>query len=163
MMSILDWLLAPQAPGATIAALLVAIGLTFVTSLANRLLTNKEQRDAWRREISAWNDEFKKARKSGDKKLLAKIQKQQPRIMKLQSKMAWQSMKVSLIFFVPILLLWQFLIGYYVVDGLPTVIAYLPWFDGPLQLTIVWWYPLCSLTCGVIFSHIFGLGMGATE
>lgn len=159
MMSILEWLLAAEGSGATIAALLVAIGLTFVTSLANKLLTNKEQRDAWRREISAWNDEFKKARKSGDKKLLAKVQKQQPRIMKIQSKMAWQSMKVSLIFFVPILLLWQFLIGYY--DG--AVIAHLPWFGGTLQLTIVWWYPLCSLTCGVIFSHLFGLGMGATE
>jgi uncharacterized membrane protein (DUF106 family) len=158
-MSILEWLLAAEGSGATIAALLVAIGLTFVTSLANKLLTNKEQRDAWRREISAWNDEFKKARKSGDKKLLAKVQKQQPRIMKIQSKMAWQSMKVSLIFFVPILLLWQFLIGYY--DG--AVIAYFPWFGGTLPLTIVWWYPLCSLTSGVLFSHIFGLGMGATE
>jgi uncharacterized membrane protein (DUF106 family) len=158
-MSILDWLFMQQAPGATIAAILVAIGLTFVTSLANRLLTNKEQRDAWRREISAWNEEFKKARKSGDKKLLAKVQKQQPRIMKIQSKMAWQSMKVSLIFFVPILLLWQFLIGYYGGE----VIAHLPWFGEPLQLTIVWWYPLCSLTCGVLFSHLFGLGMGATE
>jgi uncharacterized membrane protein (DUF106 family) len=159
MMSILDWLLMPQAPGATIAALLVAIGLTLVTSLANRLLTNKEQRDSWRREISAWNDEFKKARKSGDKKLLAKAQKQQSRIMKLQSKMAWQSMKVSLIFFVPILLLWQFLIGYYGGE----VIAYLPWFGGTLPMTIVWWYPLCSITCGVLFSHLFGLGMGVTE
>ncbi len=159
MMSLLDALLQPNAPGATIAVLLLGIGLTFVTSLANRLLTNKEQREAWRREISAWNDEFKKARKSGDKKLLAKVQKQQPRIMKIQSKMAWQSMKVSLIFFVPILLLWQFLIGFY---G-PTVIAHLPWFGGTLQLTIVWWYPLCSLTSGILFSRLFGLGMGATE
>jgi uncharacterized membrane protein (DUF106 family) len=158
-MSILDWLFMQQGSGATIAVLLLGIGLTFVTSLANRLLTNKEQRDAWRREISAWNDEFKKARKSGDKKLLAKAQKQQPRIMKLQSKMAWQSMKVSLIFFVPILLLWQFLIGYY--GG--GAIAHLPWLDGSLQLPIVWWYPLCSLTSGVLFSHLFGLGMGATE
>ncbi len=158
-MSLLDALLQPNAPGATIAVLLLGIGLTFVTSLANRLLTNKEQRDAWQREISAWNDEFKKARKSGDKKLLAKVQKQQPRIMKIQSKMAWQSMKVSLIFFVPILLLWQFLIGFY---G-PTVIAHLPWFGGTLQLTIVWWYPLCSLTSGILFSRLFGLGMGATE
>jgi uncharacterized membrane protein (DUF106 family) len=159
VMSILDWLFMQQAPGATIAAILVAIGLTFVTSLANRLLTNKEQRDAWRREISAWNEEFKKARKSGDKKLLAKVQKQQSRIMKIQSKMAWKQMRVSLIFFVPILLLWQFLIGYY---G-STVIAQLPWFDGMLPLTIVWWYPLCSLTSGILFSRLFGLGMGATE
>lgn len=159
MMSLLDWLLAPQGSGATIAVLLLGIGLTFLTSLANRFLTNREQINAWRREVSAWNAEFKKARKSGDKKLLAKVQKQQSRIMKIQSKMAWKQMRVSLIFFVPILLLWQFLIGYY---G-STVIAQLPWFDGMLQLTIVWWYPLCSLTSGILFSRLFGLGMGATE
>jgi len=155
----LDWLFMQQGSGATIAILLLGIGLTFVTSLANRLLTNREQINAWRREVSAWNAEFKKARKSGEKKLLAKVQKQQSRIMKIQSKMAWKQMRVSLIFFVPILLLWQFLIGYY---G-PTVLAHLPWFGGTLQMTVVWWYPLCSLTSGILFSRLFGLGMGATE
>lgn len=155
----LDWLFAQSAPGATIAILLLGIGLTFLTSMANKLLTNRKQINAWRREVSAWNAEFKKARKNDDKKLLAKVQRQKSRIMKIQSKMAWQSMKVSLIFFVPILLLWQFLIGFY---G-PAVLAHLPWFGGMLQLRIVWWYPLCSLTSGIIFSRLFGLGMGATE
>ncbi len=155
----LDWLFAQSAPGATIAILLLGIGLTFLTSMANKLLTNRKKINAWRREVSAWNAEFKKARKNDDKKLLAKVQRQKSRIMKIQSKMAWQSMKVSLIFFVPILLLWQFLIGFY---G-PAVLAHLPWFGGTLQLRIVWWYPLCSLTSGIIFSRLFGLGMGATE
>lgn len=155
----LDWLFMQEGSGATIAVLLLGIGLTFVTSLANRFLTNRKQINAWRREVSAWNAEFKKARKSDDKKLLAKVQKQKSRIMKIQSKMAWKQMRVSLIFFVPILLLWQFLIGFY---G-STVLAQLPWFGGMLQLRIVWWYPLCSLTSGILFSRLFGLGMGATE
>lgn len=155
----LDWLFMQQGSGATIAILLLGIGLTFVTSMANRLFTNREQINAWRREVSAWNAEFKKARKSGDKKLLAKVQKQKSRIMKIQSKMAWKQMRVSLIFFVPILLLWQFLIGFY---G-STVLAQLPWFGGTLPMTVVWWYPLCSLTSGILFSRLFGLGMGATE
>jgi len=158
-MSPLDWLLTPQAPGATIAVLLLAMGLTLLTSLANRLFTNKKQRNAWQREISAWNAEFKKARKSGDKKLLAKVQRQQSRIMKLQSKMMWQSLRVSLIFMIPFFLLWQFLIGFY----RDAVIASLPWFDGTLQLSIVLWYLLCSITSGILFSRLFGLGMGAPE
>jgi len=158
-MSPLDWLFMQQAPGATVAVLLLAMGLTLLTSLANRLLTNKEQRNAWQREISAWNAEFKKARKSGDKKLLAKVQRQQSRIMKLQSKMMWKSFRVSLIFMIPFFLLWQFLIGFY---GY-AVIAYIPWFDGTLQLSIVLWYLLCSITSGILFSRLFGLGMGATK
>ena len=158
-MSLLEWLFMQQGSGATIAVLLLGIGLTFLTSLANRFLTNREQINAWRREVSAWNAEFKKARKSGDKKLLAKVQKQQSRIMKIQSKMAWKQMRVSLIFFVPILLLWQLLINHYQ----NAMLAQLPWFGGMLPLTIVWWYPLCSLTAGILFSRLFGLGMGATE
>ncbi len=147
------------APASTIFILCLALLITFFMSLTNRLLTNREQLNAWRREVSAWTTNFNKARRSGDKKLLAKVQKQQPRIMKLQSKMLWQSMKVSIIFFVPIILLWQFLIGFYGA----TVIAYLPWFDGPLEMGIVWWYPLCSLTSGILFSRLFGLGMGEVE
>lgn len=159
MMSILDWLLTPQAPQATIAILLIAVGLTFLTSITNKLLTNKEQRKAWQREISAWNADFKKARKTGDKKLLAKVQKQQPRIMKIQSKMAWQSLRVTLIFMIPFFLLWQFLIGFY---G-PHVVAYFPWFDGTLKMTVALWYILCSITSSILFSRLFGLGMGDAE
>lgn len=152
-----EWLLTP--PASTFFILCLAMLLTFVMSLANRLLTNREQLNAWRREVAAWTAEFKKARSSDDKKLLAKVQRQQPRIMKLQSKMLWQSMKVSIIFFVPIILLWQFLIGFFGSEP----VARLPWFDGTLKMSIVWWYPLCSLTCGFLFSRIFGLGMGETE
>jgi uncharacterized membrane protein (DUF106 family) len=158
-MSLLDWLLTPQAPGATIAILLIAVGLTFLTSIANRLLTNKEQRKAWQREISAWNADFKRARKTGDKKLLAKVQRQQPRIMKIQSKMAWQSLRVSLIFMIPFFLLWQFLISFYGTN----VVAYFPWFGGTLKMNVALWYLLCSITSGILFSRLFGLGMGDVE
>lgn len=164
----LDWLFAQSAPGATVAILLIAMGLTFLTSLVNRLLTNREQLNAWRREVSAWNAEFKKARKSGDKKLLAKVQKQQPRIMKLQSKMMWQSFKVSLIFMIPFFLLWQLLIGRY--GGFS--VAYLPGLGEEAKIilpilgsvpSLIWWYMLCSFLFGIIFSRLFGLAMGAPE
>ena len=164
----LDWLFAQSAPGATVAILLIAMSLTFLTSLVNRLLTNREQLNAWRREVSAWNAEFKKARKSGDKKLLAKVQKQQPRIMKLQSKMMWQSFKVSLIFMIPFFLLWQLLIGRY--GGFS--VAYLPGLGEKAIInlpilgsvpSLIWWYMLCSFLFGLIFSRLFGLAMGAPE
>lgn len=159
MASPLDWLLTPSAPGATIAILLLSIAITFLTSLANRLLTNREQLNAWRREISQWTSDFKKANRSGDKKLLAKVKRQQPRITQLQSKMMWQSMKVSLLFMVPFFIIWQLLYGFYQNN----VVAYLPWFGGEWALPILWWYLLCSFFSSTLFSRAFGLVWGATE
>lgn len=143
-------------PGATVAIMLLALFISFALSSANRLLTNKEQMDVWRRDIAAWNAEFKEARKSGDKKRLAKAQKQQSRILKLQSKMSLQQMKVFAISFIPILLLWRLLGGFY---GNHAVV-FLPQF-GPLPL--IYWYMLCSYMFGLYFQRIFGLGMGAPE
>jgi uncharacterized membrane protein (DUF106 family) len=137
--------------------------LSFAISLTNRLLTNKKQVDKWKREISAWNAEFKKARKSGDKKLLAKVQKQQPAILKLQSRMMWQSMKVFLIFSIPIFLMWQVLSGFYgsnVVARVPMSNVFGYNIGG--ELPFFWWYLLCSYLFGFLFSRFFGLGMGST-
>lgn len=159
MTSPLDWLLTPSAPGATVAIILLSMAISFITSLANRLLTNREQLNAWRREISQWTSDFNKARRSGDKKLLAKIKRQQPRITQLQSKMMWQSMKVSLLFMVPFLLIWQLLLGFYGAN----IVAYLPWFGAEWPLPIFYWYLLCSFLFSTLFSRAFGLALGATE
>lgn len=159
MASPLDWLLTPSAPGATITVILLCMAISFVTSMANRLLTNREQLNAWRHEISQWTSEFNKARRSGDKKLLARVKRQQPRITKLQSKMMWQSMKVSLLFMVPFFLIWQLLIGFYGAN----VVAYLPWFGGEWGLPIFYWYLLCSFLFSTLFSRVFGLALGAAE
>jgi len=151
----INWLLAPQAPAATIFVLLLSAFLTFLTSLANRLLTNPEQLKAWRKEIKDWTDTFKEAQRSKDAKKLAKVEKQKNRIMKLQQKMSWQSMKVSLLFFVPFLIMWQMLISIY-----RGPVAFLPGF-GPLPLVL--WYLICSMFFSTIFSRAFGVGIGATE
>jgi uncharacterized membrane protein (DUF106 family) len=117
------------------------------------LLTNPEQLRTWRKEVKEWTDEFREAQKTKDKKKLAKVEKRKAYIMKLQQKMSWQSMKVSLFFFIPFLLMWQVLWGIY-----SEPVAFLPGF-GPLS--IVLWYLLCSLFFSTIFSRAFGVGIGA--
>jgi len=149
----IDWLLTPQAPTSTIFILLLCISLTVLTSIVNRLFTNPEQLRAWRKEIKEWTDEFREAQRSKDKKNLAKVEKQKTRIMKLQQKMSWQQMKVSLLFFVPFLLMWQVLWGIY-----QEPVAFLPGF-GPLS--IIYWYLVCSLFFSTLFSRILGVGIGA--
>jgi len=145
-------------PYSTIFVLLLAALLTFITSLANRLLTNREQLASWRKEISEWQKEFNDARKSGDKKQLEKAMRKQKQVMQIQSKMFTQQMKVSLIFIVPFFLFWTWLNGVY--KG--QTVAYLPGF-GNGSLSVFYWYLLCSLAFGTIFSHVLGIGMGATD
>ncbi len=151
-------------PFSTIFIFLLAATISFSTSLVNRLLTNPEKSKAWRKEISEWNTELREAKRSEDKKRTEKLMKKQQYILKLQSKMMWQSMKVMLLFFVPLILMWQFLGGFYQ----NTPIAFFPGSadaSGVITIPLIgmqfsslmWWYVLCSFLSGTVFSHLFGL------
>lgn len=144
----------------TIFIMLLAATITFLISLANRLLTNPEQTKAWRKEVMEWNAQLRKAQKSGDKKQIEKLMKKQQYILQLNSKMTWQSLKVTFLFFIPLLLVWQFLGRmYWNVD-----IAFFPGVGPKIQVPIIgevaslyWWYLMCSLLFGLVFSHLLGL------
>lgn len=153
-----------EIPFSTIFIFLLAATISFLTSLVNRLLTNPEKSKAWRKEISEWNTELREAKRSEDKKRTEKLMKKQQYILKLQSKMMWQSMKVMLLFFVPLILMWQFLGGFYQ----NTPIAFFPGsadVSGVITIPLIgmqfsslmWWYVLCSFLSGTVFSHLFGL------
>lgn len=151
-------------PCSTIFVFLLAAAISFSTSLVNRLLTNPEKSKAQRKEISEWNTELREAKRSKDKKLTEKLMKKQQYILQIQSKMMWQSMKVMLLFFVPLILMWQFLGGFY--QQIP--IAFFPGLSGESGVitipligmqfsSLIWWYMLCSFLFGTVFSHLFGL------
>jgi uncharacterized membrane protein (DUF106 family) len=142
--------------------------VSLLTTLVNRRFTNPEKSKAWRKEIADWNKELRAARRSKDKKALAKVMKNQQNIMKLQSKMMWQSMKVSLLFIVPLFIMWQILGGFYTYSdpvtqqSAPMPLAYFPGIGANLPLPIfnyslIWWYLICSLLFGTLFQHAFGL------
>lgn len=145
-------------PFSTIFIFLLALTISLLTSLANRLLTNPKQLKAWRKEIAEWNSELRKAQREGDKKRIEKLMKKQQYILQIQAKMSWQSMKVMLLFLVPLLIMWQILGGFYSTRP----VAYFPGVGASIGIplfsnSLVWWYMLCSFLFGTIFSHLFGL------
>ncbi|HKZ93254.1 MAG TPA: EMC3/TMCO1 family protein [Candidatus Bathyarchaeia archaeon] len=145
-------------PNSTFFIMLISFAISLATSTTNRLLTNREQLRDWNKEISQWRSESMKAARSGDKKLMAKVKKQEKHVMQLQSKMMWQSMKTSLFMMVPMLLLWYVLLPMLItVDN---IVAYLPWLGPTLHLNVILWYLLCSFLAGIIFNKLFGLGLG---
>jgi uncharacterized membrane protein (DUF106 family) len=146
-------------PYSTLFILLISSIISLVTSLTNRLLTNREQMKAWNQEISAWRADSMKATRTGDKKLKAKVEKQQKHIMQIQSKMSWQSMKTTFIWFIPLMLLWIFFLT-------PTYanvasVAYLPGIGGVWSLPLFWWYLLCSFLSNSLITRLLGLSLGA--
>jgi len=145
-------------PYATLFIFSLAALISLLTTSVNRLLTNPEQSRSARREVGEWNKELRQAQRDKDKKTIEKLMKKQQYMMKVQTKMMWQSMKVSLLFLIPLLLMWQVLGGFY--SG--RAIAYLPGIGANLPIPIfsyslIWWYLLCSLLFGTTFSHVFGM------
>ena len=147
-------------PSSTLFILLLSFAVSFATSVTNRFLTNREQLKAWTKEIKDWREESLKARKTGDKKLLAKVKKQERHVMQLQSKMTLQSMKTSFLWFIPLMIMWYVLLPQIVPIG--EVVAFLPplppLFSG--ELTVFLWYLLCSFLASALFTRLFGLGLG---
>jgi uncharacterized membrane protein (DUF106 family) len=110
--------------------------------------------------VGEWNKELREAQRSKDKKTVDKLMKKQQYIMKLQSKMMWQSMKVSLLFLVPLLIMWQLLGGFFTGVDIAVFPGLGPNISLPLGITfgsLFWWYLLSSFLSGTVFSHVFGI------
>jgi len=168
-----------QPPYSTIIILLVSLAMAFISSLVNSRFTPREHREKLRtlqRQIAALkkkkDDNLKKAKSTGDKKLLKKGRKQEKQLLQLQSQMASLSlrqMRVLPITMAIFFLVWLFLTGSILGVKLfesPFVgtgtFAYLPWISGVMELNLFYWYLLCSFLFGALSSRIFGL-TGATE
>ena len=147
-----------QIPYSTLFILGIAALVSLLTTLVNRLVSNPQKSKGQRKEVSEWNKELREAQRAKDKKTIEKLMKKQQYIMKMQTKMMWSSMKVSLLFIVPLLLMWQVLGGFYSEQDIaifPGVGANLPL--PMFSASLIWWYLLCSLFFGTTFAHVFGL------
>ncbi|MEM1540285.1 MAG: EMC3/TMCO1 family protein [Candidatus Bathyarchaeia archaeon] len=139
----------------TLFILMLAAAISFLLTLANRLTMDPEKTKAWRKEITEWSAQLREARKSGDKKQLEKLMKKQQYILQIQAKMYWQSMKVSFLFFIPLMIVWYLLRWIYrgaEIAYFPGVGPQLLWFSS-----LFWWYLLCSFLFSTMFSHLLGI------
>lgn len=166
-----------QPPVVTIIVTLISVIMSFSSSFINTRFMPKEHRQKVRdlqKKISALNKEksanMKEAKKTGDKKLLRKAQKQEKQLLQLQSQSLSLSSKqfrvlpITMgIFFIVWLLLTGSILGFRLFDSPfigPYPVAYLPWFGGVMQLSLFYWYLICSFLFGALFSRIFGLTGG---
>jgi uncharacterized membrane protein (DUF106 family) len=131
--------------------------------LMNRVFINPKKLLSWQEEIRKWNIEKERAKKSGDKKLLSKVKKQERHITQLESKILKRQLLNMAIVFVLIIGVWQFLaLLYAMTPGVAYVPFWIPFLTPmpPYPLPMFFWYPICSYFSSTIFSRIFGVSLG---
>jgi len=144
-----------QPPWATLFILVLTTAINLVMSYANK---RSMDLDAYRKmmvESARVRKEVMEAMKSGNQRRISKAQNRQSELMKEQNKASMSRMKLTMYVFIPFILIWQVLNGFF---G-QTIIAYMP-FNAPFfpeELTIGNWYILCSISVNIVLSRIIGL------
>lgn len=142
-------------PTSTLFILLLTTTLGLVTSLINMKMTDMKEYKRLQIEQAKVNKAIMDAAKSGNKRKMDQVEKRRSELMSAQNKMSMNTMKVSLIVTIPILLGWKPVLDFFQ----DAVVAYFP-FNFPFipeKMTMFSWYFLCSFGTNVIIRRLLGL------
>jgi len=136
--------------------LVIALVASLLVTLLNKWLVNWSFVKESRAKMSEFQKELREARSKRDMKQLHRIQQRQGEILKLQSEMFKQTLKPTIIYLIPLMLLWMILLGVYagwVVAWLPFTID-LPIFGRLVAFGVGWWYFISYMGFSQIFRKI---------
>lgn len=90
------------------------IGLAILVSIGSigirKQFTDIDETKKLQKEVSGYNKQLRSAIMKKDKPLEAKLKKKEPQMKQLQAKLARDSLKPTLIFLVPLMLIWIFVL-----------------------------------------------------
>ena len=144
----------------------IVFSVAFLMSLSSTLLRRKfvdpEQSKDWQQTVKQWQADKERAKNSGDKKLAAKLRKQEKRINQMQSRMLKGQLITMAIQMAAFFIVWQVLIMYLgdkIVAFLPFQIPFI--IDiYPYPMPFFYWYMICSFLSSIIIQKIFGMNTG---
>ncbi len=153
-MSFIEWLFAPELPGATIIIMLICISISLINSSINRLLIAKlvgwEQYKVMQREIAEHRSLSTQAMRTKDKKLMEKVKKKESEILNMQKKMARPQLVLFVLSF-SYIFVWWFVLG---PTYLGNAVAIIP---GIGKIDVFWWYFISSFAFGTVASRFLGI------
>jgi len=153
-MALAEWLLAQEAPGATITIMIICAAVSFLNYSINRFLISHfvgwDQYRNMQKEIAEYQSLLRQAIRTNDRKLLEKLKKRESAIASMQSKMAKPQVLMTIIPFIYIIVWWFVLLPFY---GTKPV-AYIPGIGG---ISVVWWYFMASFLFGILASRLIGI------
>jgi uncharacterized membrane protein (DUF106 family) len=153
--ALLDLSLYQQPPYATLAIMGISLLLATITSFIGVRSLDLEQYRRLMIESARARKEIMDATRSGNQRRIDKAQKKQNQLMQEQSKMSMDRMRSSMLFTVPMLLIWPSLgrfFGEIIVANFPFDFPYIP-----REFSFIQWYLLCSFSMNVILNRVFGL------
>lgn len=136
-------------PMSAIFVILLSGAISLLSTLSTFLISDVKRIKRYQREINRFNKMKQEAEKSGDRKLMAKVRRLEPAIMKKQNEIMGMRLKPLLIYMIPLILLFAILSGFYTEP-----VAYLP-FD----LSV--WVPIFGSFLGSKTDGLFGMSFFA--
>jgi len=123
---------------------IISMGLAIMSALVRKAVLDQDKMRETKEKLKKYQEEMKKATKSGDTK---RLQESQAEMMKLTMENLKHSFRPMLITFVPFILVFTWLKDQYGSAG--TVVSLfgfnLGWF---------WWYLICAMTVSLIINKL---------
>ena len=143
-------------PIATLVIMLIAITISFINMVINRLLITRicgwEEYKVMRKETSEYQSQLLAAMRANDTKRVEKLKKKESQIRNMQSKMMKPQMILLPISFSYIIIWYIFLIPTFGADAVAVVPGL-----APAGIPVIYWYMLCSFFFGTLASRIVGV------
>ncbi len=160
-------------PTATLIIMGIAAGIAFANSGVNRVLINYfigwEQYRVMQKEMAEYRSETMAAARANDKKQMEKLKKKQSQINSMQQKMFKPQMLQIGISFIYLIVWFLVLIPVFgsipmaYVPGIGTIanasfpVAGVAGAPVPDAISVVYWYPMCSLFFGLLSQRVIGI------
>lgn len=114
-------------PFAAFFIMFISMGISTLSNLAMKRFTDMRRLNRYQLEIKQFREMEQKAQKTQNEKLLKKVKRRKGYIDRIQREQMSARCKPSLIFFIPFIIIFQVLRGFYTgADGLPIIVAVLP-------------------------------------
>ena len=162
-------------PFSAILITAVSLGVTLVSNLATKHLTDVRRLKRYQIEIKQYQDMQKQAKKNQDEKLAKKIRRRKAYIDRIQREMLGSRCKPVLVFFIPFMMIFYLLSGFYTGGGVQHIVAVIPFniqivmpwmihFVGEptgagFGLYFFWFYMLVGFGVGQILQRAMGISM----
>ena len=148
-------------PLATIIIMLIAIAISFLNMVINRLLITRmcgwEEYKVMRKETSEYQSQLMQAMRANDTKRVEKLKRKESQMRNMQNKMMKPQMILFPISMSYIVIWWFFLIPTFGGDAVAIIPGIAP---GALMATgipVIYWYMLCSFFFGTLAGRIIGV------
>ncbi len=113
-------------PMAGIFILFISMSISTISNLAMKRFTDMRRLNKQQAEIKKYREMEQEAKKTQNEKLLKKLKKRKAYIERIQREQMGARCKPSLIFFIPFILIFSFLRGFYNTDGVDDLVVVLP-------------------------------------